>query len=146
GLAGAYGTADGTNGDARFGNYRGNAEGMAVDKIGNIYVTDSWNHTIRKLTQVGSNWVVTTIAGLAESSGSADGTNTDARFYSPFGVAVDAAGDVYVADSGNSAIRKLTPAGTNWVTTTVAGLAGNYGNNDGTNNAARFNWPACVAS
>ncbi len=71
---------------------------MAVDSAGNVYVADLDNHTIRKVTPVGTNWVVTTLAGLAGSSGSADGTNSAARFNVPAGVAVDSAGNVYVAD------------------------------------------------
>ena len=90
------------------------------------------NHTIRKVTPAG---VVTTLAGLAGSSGSADGTGSAARFYHPSGVAVDSAGNVYVADCGNHTIRKVTPAG---VVTTLAGLAGNHGSADGTGSAARF--------
>ena len=66
-----------------------------------------------------------------------------ARFYYPAGVAVDAAGNVYVADQINSTIRKLTPLGSNnWAVTTIAGTAGANGSVDGTNNAARFYWPS----
>jgi DNA-binding beta-propeller fold protein YncE len=66
---------------------------VAVDGAGNVYVADSWNNTIRKVTPAG---VVTTFAGQAGSSGSADGTGSAARFYDPQGVAVDSAGNVYV--------------------------------------------------
>ena len=106
---------------------------MAVDSAGNVYVADTDNHTIRKVTPAG---VVTTLAGLAGSPGSADGTGSAARFYCPRGVAVDSAGNVYVADTGNHTIRKVTPAG---VVTTLAGLAGSAGSADGTGSAARFN-------
>ena len=92
-----------------------------MDAAGNVYVTDSNNHTLRKVTPAG---VVTTVAGLAGTSGSADGTGTDARFNFPWGVAVDAAGNVYVADSNNSSIRKVTPAG---VVTTLVGHPGATG-------------------
>ena len=68
--------------------------------------------------------MVTTLAGLAVKVGSADGTGSAARFCQPSGVAVDSTGNVYVADTGNYTIRKITPAG---VVTTLAGLAGNYG-------------------
>ena len=116
-----------------------------MDSAGNVYVADADNDTIRKVTPVGTNWVVTTLAGLAGNAGSADGTNSAARFYYPYGVAVDSAGNVYVADTDNDTIRKVTPVGTNWVVTTLAGLAGNAGSADGTGSAARFYCPGGVA-
>src|SRR5487761_2582361 len=87
----------------------------------------------------------TTIAGLAGNPGSADGTNSAARFRAPQGLALDENLNVYVADTGNSTIRKLTQIGTNWVTTTIAGLAGSPGTADGTNSDARFNACASVS-
>ena len=93
GLAGSAGSADGTGSAARFND----PVGVAVDSAGNVYVADTDNHTIRKVTPAG---VVTTLAGLAGSSGSADGTGSAARFNDPYGVAVDSAGNVYVADTG----------------------------------------------
>jgi DNA-binding beta-propeller fold protein YncE len=98
GLAGSSGSDDGTGSAARF-RY---PHGVAVDSAGNVYVAD-FNSTIRKITQSG---VVSTLAGLAGSIGSADGTGSAARFYNPQGVAVDAADNVYVADTLNHAIRK----------------------------------------
>ncbi len=89
------------------------------------------------------NW--TTIAGLAGQPGSEDGTNAVARFRRPQGLAADYDGTLYVADTGNSTIRKISPVGSNWVTTTLAGLAGNPGSADGTNSAARFNGCAGLA-
>ena len=75
---------------------------MAVDSAANLYVADCGNSTIRKVTPVGANWVVTTLAGRATGSvGSADGTGSAARFDYPVGVAVDSAGNVYVADDYN---------------------------------------------
>src|SRR6516225_2956048 len=73
-----------------------------------------------------------TIAGNA-GYGSADGTNSAALFHDPTTAAVDRAGNVYVADTSNSTIRKLSPEGTDWVCTTIAGVAGITGSNDGTN-------------
>jgi hypothetical protein len=99
-LAGApyqSGSADGTGSAARFVA----PDGLALDAAGNLFVTDS-NHTIRKITPAGA---VTTLAGLAGVSGSADGTGSDARFNVPVGIGVDGQGHVYVADSGNNTIR-----------------------------------------
>ena len=119
GQAGVSGTNDGVGNNARFaGGQDGIGFGVAVDGAGNVFVADSNNQTIRKITPSG---VVTTIAGSVTNSGSADGINGAARFNSPFAVAVGTNGNVYVADSGNNSIRKLTPSGTNWVVTTIAG-------------------------
>ena len=120
GLAGVSGAADGTNSAARF--YQ--PSGLAVDGAGNLYVADLLNHTIRKIAPAGTNWVVSTLAGLAGTLGSADGTNDQARFNRPSAVAVDNAGNLFVTDNYNDTIRKLTPVGSNWVVSTVAGLAG----------------------
>ena len=144
GLAGHLGIADGTNSSARF-NFADGNEWVVVDSGGNVYLTDCSSHTIRKLTPEGTNWVTTTIAGKAGAIGSANGTNGAARFNLPSGLAMDSAGNLYVADDHNHTIRKLTPAGTNWVTTTIGGLAGTPGTSNGTNSAARFNAPGGVA-
>jgi len=135
GAAGSSGSADGTGSAARFFL----PKGVAVDAAGNIFVADDGNHTIRKVTSAG---VVTTLAGTAGVTGSTDGTGSAARFNSPYGVAVDTAGNVFVADMGNHTIRKVTSAG---VATTPAGLAGSIGSTNGTGSAARFNYPADVA-
>jgi alpha-tubulin suppressor-like RCC1 family protein/DNA-binding beta-propeller fold protein YncE len=135
GLAGVYGSADGTGSSARF-NY---PYGIAVDSAGNVYVGDTHNQTVRKITPAG---VVTTLAGLAGAYGSADGTGSSARFNGPEGVAVDGADNVYVADSSNHTIRKVTPAG---VVSTLAGLAGTSGSSDGVGSSARFFGPTTVA-
>ena len=135
GTPGALGSADGTGSDARFDK----PQGMAIDGSGNLYVADRNNHTIRKVTPAG---VVTTLAGSAGMAGSADGTGTDARFDLPFGLAVDSVGAVYVADWNNHTIRKVTPAG---VVTTLAGTAGRPGCSDGAPSAVRFDLPRGVA-
>ena len=138
GQAGVAGSTDGTNSAARF-NYPCS---VALDTNGNAYVPDAKNNTIRKMTPVGTNWAVTTLAGKPGVTGSADGTNSDARFGAGIGgLAVDTNGNVYVADFSNETIRKVTPVGTNWVVTTLAGLAGVAGAIDGTGSAARFNYP-----
>jgi sugar lactone lactonase YvrE len=111
--------------------------GVAVDSSFNVYVADSDNHKIRKITSAG---VVTTLAGSG-SSGSADGTGTLASFSYPKGVAVDTERNVYVADTNNSKIRKITPGG---VVTTLAG-SGSSGSADGTGAAADFSYPWGVA-
>lgn len=137
-LAGVAGTvvssAEGAGSVAQFSAPRG----VAVDSAGNLYVADSTNHTIRKITAQG---VVSTLAGTAGSSGRSDGVGAAARFNEPFAVAVDSAGTVFVADTNNSAIRKITPTGT---VTTLAGGSGS-GSADGTGTAARFHEPRGIA-
>ncbi|HEX7841348.1 MAG TPA: hypothetical protein VF469_27910 [Kofleriaceae bacterium] len=132
---GGTGTGDGTGVTARFHN----PFGVAVDSAGNLYVADTGNQIIRKVTAAG---VVTTLAGTAGVSGSTDGIGTAARFYGPNGVAVDSAGNVYVADEFNNTIRKITADG---IVTTLAGFAGISGSADGTGKAAYFNGPTGVA-
>jgi hypothetical protein len=141
GQAGNNGSIDGTGPNALFDG----PSGEAVDNAGNVYVADRVNNTIRKIRPVGTHWVVSTIAGLAGTSGSADGTNSAARFNEPTFVGLDNAGNVYVADRGNNTIRKITPVGADWVVSTIAGLAGTSGSADGTNSAALFNEPLGVA-
>ena len=137
-----WGSADGTNRNSQFVY----PFGITVDSAGNLFVADAGNRTIRKMTPVGTNWVVSTIAGLAGGIGSADGTGTNAQFYYPCGIAVDGAGNLYVTDAqNNNTVRRITPVGTNWVVTTLAGLAGTSGSADGTGSAAMFNWPAGIA-
>ncbi|PWU15996.1 MAG: hypothetical protein C5B50_14245 [Verrucomicrobia bacterium] len=135
GQAGVQGSDDGTTTNALFAY----PHDVAVDSAGNLYVGDSGNQTIRKVTPAG---VVTTLAGFAGLAGSANGTGTNAQFYGPTGVAVDGAGNVYVADTDNSTIRKVTPTG---AVSTLAGLAGSFGSADGSSNNARFYYPFGVA-
>jgi DNA-binding beta-propeller fold protein YncE len=131
GLAGNAGSVDGIGIDSRFRN----PWGLAIDASNNLYVADSSNFTIRKITPDGH---VSVFAGVAGSIGSADGPAASARFWEPRGVAVDAGGNVYVSDSGNHTIRKISAAGD---VTTLAGLAGNPGNVDGVGSDARFASP-----
>ena len=136
GRPGWSGDTDGTGSQAQF--YQ--PVGVAVEKTtGNIFVADTGASSIRKITPAG---VVSTLAGLGSNDGSADGTNSDARFEWPEGLTVDPAGNVFVADTGNSTIRKVTPAG---VVTTIAGSPGRSGSADGTGSAARFNFPSGIA-
>ncbi len=135
GAPGIAGSTDATGSAARFNSPRG----LAADSAGNLYVADSANHVIRRVSPSG---VVTTLAGSAGASGFADGTGSAARFNTPQAVAVDAAGNVFVADTANHTIRRITPAG---VVTTLAGSAGASGSTNATGSAARFNAPRGIA-
>ncbi len=135
GSAGIAGSADGQGNAAQFGN----PDRIATDGAGNVYVADVGNYTIRKITPAGS---VTTLAGMVGIAGSADGQGNAARFGLINGLAVDRAGNVFVADSSNQTIRKITPAG---LVSTLAGLAGNPGSADGVGSAARFDTPGGLA-
>lgn len=107
-------TEDGTGEAAGFCN----PQGIVVHPgTGVLYVADTENHTIRKVTPEG---VVSTLAGKAKTFGTADGKEA-ARFYAPHGIAIDPAGNLYVADKGNNTIRKITPDG---LVSTVAGTPG----------------------
>ena len=112
--------------------------GLAVDASGNIYISDTFNNRIRKITTDGT---VTTIAGDG-TAGYVDGPAASAEFYAPEGLAVDAQGDIFVADYGNNVIREITAAGT---VSTYAGN-GNAAFVDGAaSKVAAFNGPAGVA-
>jgi uncharacterized alkaline shock family protein YloU len=131
GTAGSIGSTDGTGTSARF--YYPN--GITTDGT-NLFVADSFNHTIRKI--VISTGVVTTIAGTAGSVGSTDGTGTSARFYTPQGITTDGT-NLFVVDKGNHTIRKIVIS--TGVVTTIAGTAGSSGSTDGTGTSARFYYP-----
>lgn len=128
GAAGVIGASDGTGASASFNN----PQALALDGSGNVYVADSGNNTIRKIAPGG---VVTTLAGTAGVVGSGDGTGAAASFNLPMGIAVNAAGTVYVSDYNNGTVRAITPAG---VVTTLAGTAGMVGGANGTGAAASF--------
>jgi sugar lactone lactonase YvrE len=113
--------------------------GVAVDAFGTIYTADTGNNVIRKLT---SDGVVTTLAGRAGIAGHLDGQGTLAEFAAPEALAVDANGNIFVADTGNSIIREITPGG---LVSTLAGDPGVPGSSDGTGPAAKFNHPRGVA-
>ncbi|MFI5160144.1 MAG: putative Ig domain-containing protein [Sphingobacteriales bacterium] len=109
--------------------------GIVYDPVNNVlYITNSGNHDIIKMTTAG---VYSVFAGTGVT-GSADGTGTAASFNTPNGIAIDASGNVFVADQNNQEIREITPAG---VVTTFAGST-TAGSADGTGTAATFNTPS----
>lgn len=112
--------------------------GVAVDPSGNLYVADSGNNVIRKITSAGS---VTTVAGLAGFAGNLDGTGTNARLNGPVGIAIDGSGNLLVSETSNT-LRIITPAA---VVSTIAGAAGVAGSLNGNGSLARFNFPASLA-
>jgi len=136
GRAGNLGSADGQGSSAQF--YF--PSGVAVDGSGNLFVADTENHTIRAISPAG---LVSTLAGLAGSSGGADGTGSSARFDSPSDVAVDSSGNIYVADSDNFTIREVIPS--TRAVNTLAGVAGTSGSADGLGSAVRFFHPVGIA-
>jgi sugar lactone lactonase YvrE len=131
--SGKPGFADGTGAEASFNT----PQGVAVDASGNVYVSESGNHRIRRITPSG---LVSTLAGSGKP-GCADGTGAEACFKSPTGIALDAVGNVYVSDTGNHQIRKITPSG---VVTTLAG-SGKPGFQDGQGTKASLNFPLGLA-
>jgi len=171
--SGSNGSADGLGTAATFSTVRG----LTVDSANNVYVADTYNNKIRKITPAGqvttyatmssnpyavamapngtlyvaeydthriskvtTTGVVSVFAGSG-TSGSTDGTGTAAQFNNPNGITVDAAGTIYVADYSNHLIRKITSAGQ---VTTIAGLALTSGLVNGTGSAARFNIPSGI--
>ena len=112
---------------------------IVQDANGNFFVADSQNHAIRKIA---TNGLVTTFAGQLGISGDANGTGPGAQFNSPCGLAFDQNGNLYVSDTGNSTIRKITSAG---LVTTFAGVAGSGGFLDGAAGGALFNSPLGIA-
>jgi sugar lactone lactonase YvrE len=115
--------------------------GLALDGAGNLYVSDSGGGTIRRL--VLATGEVTTIAGAAGTVGSVDGTGSAARFNSPDHLALDGAGNLYVADRLNATIRKVALA--SGAVTTIAGAAGMHGSADGAGTNARLEEPDGLA-
>ena len=133
GISSFPGSTDGAGTSARFSG----PASVAVDSNGNAYVADAGNHKIRKITPDG---FVSTFAGTG-TSGSTDGEGIVASFFSPYGITIDSNGNIYVGDSRNNKIRKITPAA---VVTTFAG-SGTAGSTDGLGTIASFNYPVGVA-
>ncbi len=135
GVGGTPGSGDGTGSGATFRAPAG------IDNDGTyLYVADTGNHTIRIVT-IGT-WVVSTYAGGAGSAGYVDNTGTSAKFSSPIGVYYNS-GNLYVADSGNSAIRQMTTGGA--VVTTFAGGSA-VGYVDGAGSSAKFSTTNAIGS
>ncbi|MBL7774368.1 MAG: T9SS type A sorting domain-containing protein [Saprospiraceae bacterium] len=132
--SGIEGHLDGAVGTARFWN----PKGMAIDHAGNVYVADDYNHCIRKITPLGQ---ISTLAGTGQP-GYADGPGASAQFNRPQDVALDADGNLYVADAGNYLIRKIAP---NATVSLLAGQPGMSGTTDGPALQATFNWLSGLA-
>jgi len=138
GQAGVSGYVDSASGTPKFNN----PYGLAVDGSGNVYVADTLNNVIRKVTAAG---VVTTVAGSATgTSGYLDGSGTGAYFKNPYGIAIDSSGNLYVADTLNYVIRQIVIATA--VVSTPAGSAGSPGSTNGLGSAARLNGPTGIAA
>jgi sugar lactone lactonase YvrE len=130
---GAAGSANGSANQATFSE----PIGIAVDANDNLFIVDQATDLVREVTAAGQ---VSTIAGTG-TAGSANGSGTLASFSAPFGIAVDATGNLYVADTANNLIRKITPTGT---VSTLAGT-GAAGSANGAAGAATFNQPIGIA-
>jgi sugar lactone lactonase YvrE len=130
------GHVDGSLSASRFKN----PSALVMDAGGNLFVSDSDNHVIRRISADGN---VTTFAGTAGEEGDADGVGSAARFRIPDGITIDGAGNMYVVDAGSSVIRKITPAG---VVSTYAGSPNEVGAEDGNRADARFMFPKGILS
>lgn len=137
GTLGTFGAIDGTGSAARFNT----VSGLAIDATDNIYAAEEGNQIIRKITSTG---IVTTVAGLAGSSGLVNGAPSAARFNAPAGVAVDAAGNLYVTEFFNNTVRKITPGASGIVTTLAGSAIGAFGRIDGTGALASFSAPVGI--
>jgi hypothetical protein len=118
---------------------------IAIDADGNLYATDETHDVVDRISPQGTNWVVTKLVGLTGYFDSIDGTNSDARFSDPEGIAVDTNGNLFIGEAWSYTVREIMPEGTNWVATTIAGSRREFGFLDGTNSEARFSSTSGVA-
>ncbi len=135
GIRGSVGYEDGSYLEATFNN----PHGIAVSQTGTIYVCDRFNHIIRKISPLGE---VSTLAGNPGLIGDADGQGSEALFYEPWGLCVDAQENVYVSDTRNNKIKKIDPEGN---VITYAGT-GNFGTTNGAFESATFGLPVGIES
>lgn len=135
GEAQKFGQTDGLGESARF-NF---PQGLALDAAGNVYVADAGNNAVRRITPAGQ---VSTVAGFSAQRGAVNGKAATSTFNHPQGVAVDHAGNVYVADTLNSLIRRI---GVDGQVSTVAGQTGVFGHTDGAAASAKFSSPSQIS-
>jgi len=137
GSAGSAGSTDGMGSNALFNS----PAGIAVDAVGTmLYISDTGNHTLRQLVLANQN--VSTLAGLAGNIGSDDGTGSAARFYNPQGAVLSSSGDLFLADTSNEVVRRITPGG---AVSTLAGIPGVAGSANGLAQLSSFNEPHSLA-
>jgi len=116
---------------------------ISLHHLGNIYIADNMNNRIRKVTV--STGIISTIAGTGTSSYSGDnGAATSATLYNPYGVGLDSAGNVYIADTNNHRIRKVTIS-TGIITTFAGTGTGSYSGDNGPATSATLFYPYGVA-
>lgn len=133
---GVAGNTDGPAASATFNN----PSAVAVDSAGNVYVADTGNSTIRMISTTGT---VSTISGTAGTTGSNNGAEASATYNHPQGIALDASGNIYIADTDNSVIREILKS--SGQVSTYAGTVGQTGTTDNVRTQALFNGPTSVA-
>jgi sugar lactone lactonase YvrE len=140
-VAGTGGTGFSGDGGPAISARLNQPHGIALDGAGNLYIADTDNERVRKIDSSG---IITTVAGTGQAAFSGDGgPAVNAQMYSPVGVAVDAAGNLYIADSNNQRIRKVDPSG---IITTVAGNGTQgFSGDGGPATSARLDDPAGIA-
>lgn len=144
GVAGVSGHVDGSGSAARFRQVLGISYGVDANGEGALYVADLGSHTVRKIDcgcTAPSGWTVATVAGQALNPGHVDGPGLTAKFMHPAGLALSAAGELFVTEAHAVTVRKIAAS----LTTTLAGQIGQQGHVDGVGSAAQFSWPLGAA-